>query len=485
MLEKQAIASTAANNNLNTAEAAQSIEAYLATKKAFIDFVLNAEDAIATALETFSAQQLSRWAQPTLSGLNRTDLAIDMFLSEGRIEGHSIAELFLQANPEALGQTNLKQWAEQWTRTFNGLFVVRSASPDSYQVMNWLTEKDYSLYVDASQPVEIASRIKPGEIVLARIAPIDESGWLFSGPLTLLGKLGKPKLAVAIGNFKKWFPQHLYGDAPELKEAAWESVARQYEDFLAFFGEPPVTLSGYELNKKFQAYQAQTTERQLAEAGLDSDKSLQELAKDAGISEEEIAEAMDAVGEENLAVKKLIESKQSLKMVMPKASLPDDIRKAESVTVFSHPRWGQAFLTDYSRLMALLATPSPDPETTTEADTRDRLVQKYLEEPRVNAHVWDYLTQTQGSQLEKVLRRVLNRPDFDIQTQLSPVLEKYGKSSTPELPDSASVPLHLHNLFQDALKAVGKSAKQTGNADQKNKSKKSNSKKTKQSGFGR
>ena len=72
------------------------------------------------------------------------------------------------------------------------------------------------------------------------------------------------------------------------------------------------------------------------------------------------------------------------------------------VTVFSHPRWGQAFLTDYSRLMALLATPSPDPETTTEADTREfASCKKYLEEPRVNAHVWDYLTQTSGLSARK------------------------------------------------------------------------------------
>ena len=33
------------------------------------------------------------------------------------------------------------------------------------------------------------------------------------------------------------------------------------------------------------------------------------------------------------------------------------------------------------------------------------------------------------------------------------------KALTPTLPDTASVPVHLHDLFQDALKAVGKSEK--------------------------
>ncbi len=182
-----------------------------------------------------------------------------------------------------------------------------------------------------------------------------DRAWTFSGPLTLLGKLGEPKLAVAIGNFKQWFPQHLYGDAPELKEAAWDSVKQQHEDFVAFFGAEKLTMPGRELNQKLKVYQAQATESQFAQAGLDSSKSLQALAEDSGLSAEEIEEAMAALGEESKVAKRLLESGRSLKMVMPKVDLPDELRHAESVTVFAHPRWGQTFLTDYSRLEELLA----------------------------------------------------------------------------------------------------------------------------------
>ncbi len=476
MVQKQTDRSAANSkeSSLDDDDLSQRIQHYLALKQDLTDFVLDAEDEIATALEAFSAQQLSRWAKPVLSGLNRTDLAIDMFLSEGRIGDRSVIDWFLQENPAISPQT--KAELKQWPSGFNGLFVVRSAAAEGYSLTNWLTDKQYSVCKDSSRPAETMSRLSPGEIVLARVLPLTEDSWIFSGPLTLLGKLGKPKLAVAIGNFKKWFPQQLYGDAPELKEAAWESVQQQYDDFLAFFGTPPLTLSGYELNKKLQAYQAQTSERQLAEAGLDSNKSLQELAKDAGASEEDVTEAMNAIGEESLTAKKLLASEQSLKMVMPEISLPEDLRRAEAVTVFSHPRWGQTFLKDYSRLVELLDQESREANDD-QAEALDRLLLKYLEDEQVNADVWGYLAEKYGDRLQPPLKRALANPDFDIEQDLDKALAKRGKPLTPQLPDSASVPVHLHNLFQTALKEVGKGAKQKGEGKKKKASKQ-------KSGFG-
>lgn len=467
---------------------------YLAVKQDLVDFVLESEGDIATALETFSAAQLSRWSTPNLAGLNRSELAIDMFLTEGlvsdssgKLRDRTVIDLFIESSPEIA--LELQSWLRQWAAAFNGLFVVNSVEPAvelgsdtalHYTLMNWLTEKQYSVWAMSTQSPELLARITPGEIVLARLLPLtgkdklgqgkNESEWTFSGPLTLLGKLGKPKLAVAIGNFKKWFPQHLYGDAPELKEAAWESVKQQYTDFVELFGGEQVRLSGHELNKKFQLYQARTSEKQLADAGLDSAKSLAEMATDAGLSKAEVDEAISELGQESAAAKKLMESGRSLKMVMPKVSLPDEFRSAEAVTVFIHPRWGQTLLTDYHRLEAQLLAPEDSPEVIA---ALDRLVRKYLESEQVNAYVWEQLAMAHAQPLEASLRRVLNRPEFDIDQDLMGAIARYGKPLTPQLPESASVPVHLHNLFQEALQAVGKGGKQKGAGNKKAAPKKS------------
>ena len=339
-----------------TSDLEELIQQQMALKSALSDFALDAEGDVATALESFSADCSSRWAKPSLSGLSRSELAVDMFVTQGEVSGTPVADLFAE---EQAASAKEKGWLSEWRRSFNGLFEIRrtqleDAQPDRYELLNWLTEKVYSVSANSNLIVEVASRLEVGEVVLARLLPVAEGEWTFSGPITVMGKLGKPKLAVAINNFRQWFPQQLYGDAPELQEAAWASVRQQYDDFVAFFGGDKVTLSGYELNKKMQTYQAAATEKSLAKAGIDSDRSLKDLVKESGASEAEIDEAMAAVGEESKAAKALLESNQSLKMVMPKIKLPDEVRRAEAVTALVDPRWGEVFLTDYSRLESLL-----------------------------------------------------------------------------------------------------------------------------------
>ena len=455
---------------------AENIQQQMDLKTALSDFALDAEGEVATALEAFSAEHSSRWAKPSLSGLSRSELAVDMFVTQGEVAGTPVVDLFVQEQPLSDKE---QSWLARWSGSFNGLFEVKHIESDSkgavrYELMNWLTEKIYSVRANQKLLAEVASRLAVEEIVLARLLPVAEDEWTFSGPMTLLGKLGKPKLAVAIGNFRQWFPQQLYGDAPELQEAAWESVRQQYDDFVAFFGAEKVTLSGYELNKKLQAYQEAATEKNLSKAGIDTNKSLKELVKDSGVSEAELDEAMEAVGEESKAAKALLESNQSLKMVVPKIKLPDELRRAEAVTAIVHPRWGETFLTDYQRLENLLAKTATSEEETALVD---RIVSKYLKDDKVVLPVWQRLAEDYGASLELVLQRVLERPEFDIRQDLLSAIAKQGKSLTPQMPASASVPEHIDRLFKSALKSLGKGS------DRKN-SRKTRKRSEKKSGFG-
>ncbi|MBE9060687.1 hypothetical protein [cf. Phormidesmis sp. LEGE 11477] len=489
MKETQSIARsvTEARETQQTQHWIEKLQSYPALKEQVVNFVFDAEDEIAVSLEKFSAKQLSRWATPKLVGLDRTELATDMFITEGQVKGQFVIQQFIAADSALASE--VQAWLGQWTNSFTGLFEVTDVKAvdaelgqvgNRYQLMNWLTEKNYGVYPNSLQSAEMLKRLKVGEIVLARLVPLTADEWTFSGPITLLGKLGKPKLAVAIGNFKKWFPEQLYGDAPELKEAAWDSVKQQYEDFIDIFGPTPVTLPGEELNEKLQAYQQESTEKQLADAGIDSDKSFLEMAKAQNLSDAEIDEALAAVGDDNKAAKAILTSKQSIKMVMPKVELPDNLRKAQSVTVFSHPRWGQSFLPDYHRLETLVNISEGDRTEENTAELRS-LVLKYLEDEQVNAHVWQHMQQRFGKTIEPLVQALTKSPELDIQTDFEQMLARYDKPLAPTLPESASVPIHLHNLFQVALKQVGKSASGEKTSKKKSAKKKSAKKKT---GFG-
>jgi hypothetical protein len=419
-------------------------------KQALVDFVLDAGGELAQALETHAAKQLRRGD----GDIRQQDLIIDSFLTEGKVAESSPIELFIASHPD-LSDSD-RNLLKSWHLSFMGLFAITQIFPDGWELLNWLTDKHYIVKPNNSQTLQAISKFKIGEILLARIAPVTDSYWIFSGTYTLMGKLGKPKLAVAIGNFKDNYKHYLYSDAPDLLEAAWQSVVQYHEQFIDFFGSEEIALPGYQLNKKIGEFQEIITQKNLATAGIDTSKSLTEIAAEAGVGEAEIKAAVKEVGADSKVVSQMLNNKMS----MSKVDLPAELKKAEQVTAISDSRWGLMFLPTYSRMQALLST-----ENWQSIEGAEKLIRYYLENKSINAFIWHRLAQQYPNQLEKVMQDFLQRPDFSLASDLDAILQEFNKPIEPALPDIASVPIHLHNLFQEAVAEVNKS--QPKNKEQK------------------
>lgn len=419
-------------------------------KQALIEFVLEAEGELAESLEAYVAQK-SRPQGNRHDATYEQNLLVDSFISESKVGEKTPLDLFIENHPEL--SDNDRTLISSWRRSFLGLFAVSQILPDGFKLMNWLTAKPYTVKPNDPLTLEEMARFKEGEVLQSRIAPVTDTYWMFSGPCMPLGPLGKPKLAVAIGKFKDNHKDALYSDAPNLLEQAWESVAEYHQQFLDFFGSDEVTLPGYQLNKKITELQEVMTKRQLGAAGIDESKSLSEIVEEAGVTQEELTAVAEEAGADSDSVSQLFDSSQGkTKMVMPKVDLPAELKKAEQVTVFTHPRWGQMFLLTYTQFTALLEL-----EDWQSNPTNNKLVGKYLEDPTINVFIWHKLAKAYPTQLEKVLQTFLERPEFDLERDLDALLQEYKKPLEPELPEIASVPLHLHNLFQEALAEVNKS----------------------------
>ena len=416
-------------------------------KQALTDFVLDAEGELAQALETYAAIKSRRGSGDS----TQQDLIIDSFVTEGRVGDSSPLDLYIQSYPE-LPESDRKL-INSWHRTFTGLFAITKILPDGFELMSWLTAKHYIVKPSNAQTLQNISRLKEGEVLLTRISPVTDTYWTFSGPYTQMGKLGKPKLAVAIGNFKDNYKNNLYSDAPDLLEEAWQSVEQYHQQFTEFFGNDEITLPGYQLNKKIAELQEVLTQKTLIAAGIDPSKSLEEVVQQAGLEEEEIKAAAAELGADSKVVAQMFDNKNGTsKMVMPKIDLPADLKKAEQVTTFSHPRWGQMFLPTYTKAKAIL-----EAEDWQSIEGSEKLIRHYLEDKNINAFIWQRLAQQYPTQLEKVLQNVLQRPDFRGDRDLDALLQEFNKGTEPELPEIASVPIHLHNLFQEAVVEVSKS----------------------------
>lgn len=367
-------------------------------KQALSDFVFDAEGELAIALETFSAQQMSKSGD---KDMNQRNLPLDRFIVDGRVGDKTPIDLFLESETE-LSQSD-RDLVESWKRSIIGLFAIAQVLEDGFELINQTTAKSYIVKPNDPKTWESMSRYKVGEILLAQIAPVTDEYWMFSSKCITLGKLGKPKLAVAIGNFKQVYNNYLYSDAPELLEEAWRSVEKYHTEFVDFFGSDEVTLPGYQLNKKLAEFQEQITEKRLDESGFDRSKSLEELAEGAGFSQEEIKSVAESMGVDSKESENLFNGKQTAKMIQPKIELPADLKKAERVTVISHPRWGQMFLPTYCQFKNILETD----EAKNVAETT-KLVRHYLESPQINIFIWQRLAQQYPTQPDNPRRAVMD-----------------------------------------------------------------------------
>ncbi|BAY61284.1 hypothetical protein NIES22_13450 [Calothrix brevissima NIES-22] len=418
-------------------------------KQAVVDFVLDAEGDLAQALETYAAGKL----RSGNGNSTQQDLVIDSFITEGKVGDKSPLELFIDSHPD-LSQSD-RNLISSWHHSFMGLFAITKILADGFELRNWLTDKYYIVKPNNAQTLQETSRFKEGEILLTRISPVNDSYWTFFSNYTIMGKLGNPKLAVAIGNFKEEYKNHLYSDAPDLLAEAWQSVVQYHQMFVGFFGKDEITLPGYQLNKKIGEFQELITEKYLAATGIDTSKPLNELVKEAGINEEEIKAAVKEMGADANVASEIFKNNGSSKMVMPKVDLPAELKKAEQVTAISHPRWGQMFLPTYSKVKTILSTADWQ-----NIEGAQKLIRFYLEDKSINAFIWYRLAQEYPHTLENVLQTVLQRGDFQLSRDLDALLQEFNKPLEPDLPEIASVPLHLHKLFQAALGEVQKSKPQ-------------------------
>jgi hypothetical protein len=426
------------------------VERAISLKQALVDFVYDAEGELAVALETYAAAH----RQNNSYGIKQQNISIDTFITRGKVNERTPLEFFLATTKDLT--TNDRQLVTSWQHSFTGLFEIAAIEDNRYEMTNWLTAKKYVVYAHSQMPVKETSRWKPGEIIVTRLASLDDRSWFFFSDYIIKGRLSKPKLAVAIGEFKNNYPDALYDDAPELLEEAWDSVAQYHREFVDYLGNDRLTLPGYKLNQKIGELQQKMSRERLAAAGIDDSKSLSEILESSGADKTEIIEAATEFGAEGAAASKILQSKQKLSMITPKVELSPEIKQAEAVTVFSHPRWGQLFVTTYQKFTNLLKQNDLESQT-----KKELLIRKYLDEPEINYYVWQQLIAENPQEIERLLQQILDRPNFKLKTDLDALLLEYHKPAEPQLPEIASVPIHLNNLFEEAVAIVQKSKPKT------------------------
>ncbi len=415
-------------------------------KQHLLEFVFGADGALAEALERWSAKQSAQLSQSQFQqGGVLTDFVVDSFITQSK-QGQPIAE-FLQQHPDLSPEE--QQLLQSWERSFLGLFEIDEKTPEGYLLLrNWLTAQSYRVYPNGSESPDLLKRMQPRGILMSRISPLDSEHWFLSGPNLFLGALGKPKLAMAVGNFKRYHPDSLYEDAPELLEEAWRSVVQHYRDFVDYFGSDRLTLPGPKLSQQLTAFQDALAQQKMDQAGVDEQTSIQELAQKSGTNLSAVEEAAENVGANLKTVSSVLQSQGKPRMAPIELEVPEHLRRAEQVTLLVHPEWGQAFLDNYAQIQSLLTElPVAVGDRQTELT---QMLHALLSKSELSPYVWYHFAQEMPQNFSAAFAILLQQPNWQ-STELPQVLESFGHRAEPVLPEVANLPVHLNELFQTAM----------------------------------
>ena len=152
------------------------LERAINLKQTLVDFVYDATDELASALEAYAATK----GKKNSYGIKQQNLTVDLFTTKGEVGEKSPLDLFIES--EALSPVDVEM-VKRWSDNFVGLFEIQAIEADSYRLMNWLTAKTYRVYSHGGMSEKETARWQPGEIILTILAPLktDSDGyeWFF------------------------------------------------------------------------------------------------------------------------------------------------------------------------------------------------------------------------------------------------------------------------------------------------------------------
>lgn len=140
--------------------------------------------------------------------------------------------------------------AEQWGLVIQGVFHVRQMlSPHHFELMNLVNDVTYQV---ASNP-EDRLELEKGEYIVARLLPIQDYH-MFTGLIDRLPTRKKNEIYELVAEIQTHDPKMAFIDNIERIQMAYEIQREEHTDFVAFFGDDEIILSGQELEDKLKEF---------------------------------------------------------------------------------------------------------------------------------------------------------------------------------------------------------------------------------------
>ena len=265
----------------------------------------------------------------------------------------------------------------RWKDPVVGLFQVKRTLPDGFVAENLINEVDYTI-----KPTTIPQRLeqlaRPGAFFRAKIIPVNDKEYIFSGTQEFLNTSEK-EILKRVAQLQMKHPQFAFRDNEEKIRRGFELQKEDRELFIEYFGSDEVLTEGRKLPTladEFMKYRLSKIEKPLPEG-----------------------------------------------YKPPEMNFPKGLLKSRDVGIVFDELSGQHYLVNYGIILNVFQNPD---EAKIQRHKRDILI--YLEDQTISPYVLKRLFFRFPQNTEAIIRKILDRPEFCLGKDFDSLMDEFKPS---------------------------------------------------------
>jgi len=265
----------------------------------------------------------------------------------------------------------------RWKDPVAGIFQVKRTLPDGFVAENLINEVDYTIK-PTTMPQEFERLARPGTFFTAKIIPVNDHEYVFSGVQEFYN-ISEKEILGRVASLQMKHPELAFRDNEERIRKGFELQKKDRELFIAYFGSDEVLTEGKklpELAAEFMDYRLSKVEKPFPEG-----------------------------------------------YKPPEMHFPQELLKSKDVGIVFDELSGQHYLVNYGTILSVFQSPD---EAKIKRHKRDILI--YLEDQTISPHVLKRLFFRFPQNAEFIVRRVLNRPEFHLERDFDSLMNELKPS---------------------------------------------------------
>ena len=265
----------------------------------------------------------------------------------------------------------------RWKDPVVGLFQVKRTLSDGFVAENLINEVEYKIK-PTTIPQKLEQLARPGAFFRAKIIPVSDEEYIFSGTQEFLDTSEK-EILKRVAQLQMKNPQFAFRDNEERIRKGFEFQKEDRRLFIEYFGSDEVLTEGKKLPEiaaKFMDYRLSKVEKPLPEG-----------------------------------------------YKPPEMNFPKGLLKSKDVGIVFDELSGQHYLVNYGIILNVFQSPD---EVKIQRYKRDILT--YLEDQTISPYVLKKLFFKFPQNAEAIIRRILDRPEFCLEKDFDSLMDEFKPS---------------------------------------------------------